>query len=201
MCLDFESVYEASSKHGTLVARDRALALVREAVGCLPVEGEFWECGVYRGGSARLLAEVVKPAPRTLRLFDTFYGLPAPSGFDTHREGEFKASMWDVASFLQPYDFIHLHPGVIPRSFEGLEDTRIAFCHLDLDLYWSTRDALAFVWPRLRRGGAIVIDDYEWEGDNGCPGVKRAVDESGLTVKQTADFQCVIWKKRLNGHN
>lgn len=197
---DFDRAYEASSKHGTLVARDRAMCLVREAVDSLAVAGEFWECGVYRGGSARLLAEVIKPAPRTLRLFDTFHGLPAPSGFDTHREGEFKASMWDATEFL-PYDFIRIHPGVIPESFRGLEDSEIAFCHLDLDLYLSTRDALAFVWPRLANGGAIVIDDYEWEGDNGCPGVKKAVDESKLEIGRTVNFQCVIWKNRLNGRN
>lgn len=189
----FEQAYQEASRHGTLVARDRALELVRTATECLSVKGEFWECGVYRGGSARLLAEVVRQNPRPLRLFDTFNGLPAPSGFDTHREGEFKASIWDAAEFL-PYEFISLHPGEVPSSFEGLEGSRIAFCHLDMDLYQSTKDALQFIWPRLLPGGAVVVDDYEWEGDIGCPGVKRAVAESGLQASKTVNFQCAIWK-------
>jgi len=34
-------------------------------------------------------------------------------------------------------------------------------------------DSLAFVWPRLSRGGMIVFDDY---GNPMCPGARKAID-------------------------
>src|SRR5208282_5220870 len=42
------------------------------------------------------------------------------------------------------------------------------------DLYLSTRDALAFIAPRLVSGGVIVFDDY---GGYDSPGVTKAVNE------------------------
>lgn len=58
------------------------------------MSGEFWECGVYRGGTAALLARVLEsgeqPGSRRLRLFDTFTGLPEPDPQrDLHRKGDF----------------------------------------------------------------------------------------------------------------
>jgi len=55
----------------------------------------------------------------------------------------------------------------------GLSDARIAMAHIDLDLYQSISDALAFIWPRLSNGGFIVFDDY---GHPTCPGARAAVD-------------------------
>lgn len=194
MGASFEQQYQKASEHGILLSRDRASSLVAEALACLPLNGEYWECGVYKGGSAYLVAEAIAPSkPTVFRLFDTFIGLPTPCEFDTHETGEFAASLVEAAEFL-PFDFIKYHMGRIPDSFIGLEDSKIAFCHLDLDLYWSTRHAIEFVWPRLMKGGSIVIDDYEWEGDIGCPGVKKAVWDSGIRILKSAPFQAVARK-------
>src|SRR5688572_25071213 len=69
----FKKHLDVASKD-TLVSADRCYVLYSLASQALHVEGEFWECGVYRGGTAHLLADVISSSGRekTLRLFDTF---------------------------------------------------------------------------------------------------------------------------------
>jgi len=48
----------------------------------------------------------------------------------------------------------------------------ISLLRLDTDWYESTRHELVHLFPRLSRGGVIIIDDYgRWAGQ------KKAVDE------------------------
>ena len=54
------------------------------------------------------------------------------------------------------------------------EDARFALVHLDCDLYAPTRAAMEFFYPRLTRGGLLVVHDY---ASGHWPGVVRAVDE------------------------
>jgi hypothetical protein len=50
--------------------------------------------------------------------------------------------------------------GLIPQTFAGLEAHRIAFLHVDLDIYRAILDTLKFAWPRMSLGAMIVFDDY-----------------------------------------
>jgi O-methyltransferase len=158
--------------------RTRAFGLWKAALSALPLPGEFWECGVYKGGSARLLAELLRTYPRPLRLFDTFNGF-ANVGPQDRAEVEngrmfyLEDAVEDVRRFVDA-DFAVFHPGAIPDGFAGLHDTRIAFANVDVDLYQPTREALAFIAPRMMEGGTIIIDDY---GDPDWPGVREAALE------------------------
>lgn len=164
-------------------------ALFATAAACLAVPGEFWECGVHRGKTARGLRDLLQGTGRTLRLFDTFAGRPPKGPHDTGTSTTtFADTSFEAVRALVPDAFIAWHVGRIPDTFAGLEAVRIAFAYVDLDLYASTRDALAFIRPRLQPGGAIMIDDYatpQW------PGVTTAVDELGLTL-DVRDHQAVI---------
>lgn len=173
----------------TLLTPDKASSLVQEATKCTELQGEFWECGVYKGGSAELLAKVIEQTgERPLRLFDSFSGLPTPSKFDMHCEGEFVAEEEDLKWLIEQYEFIRLHKGLVPES---LVDAQIAFVHLDMDLYEPTKGALEFILPRLVLGGKIVLDDWDWWK---CPGIRKAVEELGLEAKKLVEFQASITK-------
>lgn len=157
------------------------LCYLRQAVrNCLALPGEFWECGVYRGGSAAFIAETVARAGdlgsgRTLRLFDTFAGSPEPNAeFDFSNDRFADTSAEAVGSLLSAYDFVTMHPGAIPKSFAGLEASRIAFVHCDLGLYRSTMDCLSFCYSRMVKNGVMVVQRY---GFPECAGVRSAVDE------------------------
>ena len=173
---EFHDTYESIRRY-TLVPPESCYVLqclARQATHCA---GEFWECGVYKGGTAMLLERVIAHSgtPTTLRLFDTFQGLPdADPARDFHRRGEFSDTSRAAVAARVAADFVSIHAGRIPETFAGLEGCRIAFAHVDVDLYDSVLSCCQFIYPRLSPGGVIVFDDY---GLRFCPGARKAVDE------------------------
>jgi hypothetical protein len=72
---------------------------------------------------------------------------------------------------------------------------RLALLRLDGDLYESTHDALAALYPRLSKGGYAIIDDYGTFSE--C---RQAVHDYLSAVGETADIQtidqdAVYWQK------
>jgi O-methyltransferase len=165
----------------TLVSLDRCYVLYILARQALRLPGEVWECGVYRGGTAMLLQDVIRrhshlsPAHPPLRLFDSFTGMPdVDNSKDVHRKGDLSdTSLEAVQSRLGEDAAVHFHPGFIPDTMEGLEDAQIALAHIDVDIYQSVHDCCEFIAPRMVRGGFMVFDDY---GFPSCPGAREAVD-------------------------
>ena len=161
----------------TLVDWDRMWTLKWAFAQTAKLNDEIWELGVYRGGSALFLKRLIEQsgAPSKLRLFDSFEGLPTPtSNIDLHNRGDFAdTSLDEVKALLGTESFIDYRKGWIPNTFDGLEGSEIRFAHIDLDLYQPMLDACTFVYPRLKPGGVLVLDDY---GLDTCPGVRKAVD-------------------------
>lgn len=174
---DFAKYY-AHAAPRTLVSPDRCYVLYALLLQSLGVEGDVWECGVYQGGTAAMIAAVLagRRAEKRLWLFDTFEGMPhTDPGRDLHKAGDFAdTSLESVAAYLGHAERCVLRKGEIPSTFAGLEGARIALAHIDLDIYQAVGDSLRFIWPRLSRGGFIVCDDY---GFPTCPGARIAVDE------------------------
>ena len=164
--MDFEQMFELVSPR-IQIDKERAESIYKCSL-TVPAEGEFWELGVFTGGSARLLAEVIREQPRTLRLFDTFNGFPSVSTEDITGEhidrdalmDMFKNISVDEVKQFVAAEFAVFHVGIVPDTLRGLEESKIAFVHLDLDLYEPTKSALEFILPRLLPGGIIVVDDY-----------------------------------------
>lgn len=168
-------------KSATLVSRQGLYSLHKLALQCLHIPGEFWECGVYTGGTAEFVALMTAHRPqfsrKQIRLFDTFEGMPETnSKFDLHKKGDFSvAHLWNyITDRFSRYKNVSLHRGFIPDTFQGLEASRIAFVHCDLDIYQSIHDCLAFCYPRMESGAIVLFDDY---GHITCPGARLAVDE------------------------
>jgi O-methyltransferase len=173
---EFSAVYREISPF-TLVSIERCWTLDRMLAQALQVEGDVMEAGVFRGGTARLLKTAMAGSPgRALLLFDSFEGMERVSrASDRHREGDFAdTSLEGVRKVVGSEPFVEFRPGWIPDTFAGLEDRKFCFAHIDLDLYQSILDCLAFVYPRLSSGGVVVFDDF---GFPSCPGARRAVEE------------------------
>jgi len=174
----------------TLVSRDRLWVLMNLARQALSLDGEVWEAGVYQGGTACLFHEVLKMESsmvKTLRLFDTFEGMPeTDKSIDKHNAGDFADTDLDsVREVVGEADYIDFRKGFVPDTFAGLEKSRIAFAHVDLDIYPAILAACEFIYPRLVPGGFMVFDDY---GFHTCPGARKAVDHffSDKTEKHLA---------------
>jgi O-methyltransferase len=155
----------------TKLTPDRLAVLDSLSDQCLTLPGEFAECGVWLGGSAKVLLK-----GRPLHLFDTFKGMPDNDDPSGHAEGDFgDTSAVLVKDYLGDPVSVYYHIGKIPETFEGLEDTRYSFVHIDVDLYQSTKDCLDYFLPRMVPGGVMVFDDYGFP--DYTESEKKAVDE------------------------
>lgn len=175
---EFKHFFELAQPF-TVVSADRCYVLYTLASQALRLNGDFWECGVYKGGTAKLLAALIDQEnvgyPVKLHLFDTFEGMPDTDlQRDLHQRGDFSdTSLESVRKRVGGGEIVGFHKGLIPDTFNGMEVSRISFAHIDVDIYQSVMDCCAFIYPRLIPGGFIVFDDY---GQPSCPGARQAVD-------------------------
>lgn len=174
---DFERIYEGIAPY-TLVSPDRCYILASLAHYASYLEGDFAECGVYKGGTALLLSRVLQGKEKLLYLFDSFKGLPKSDRKEDKWFGEGWFAVDSVESVEQVlHDFlpsIAIRQGWIPETFLGLENNCYAFAHVDVDLYQSALDCCKYFYPRLVPGGVILFDEY---GFAAARGEKDAVDE------------------------
>ncbi len=170
--------YRRRIRDYTMVRRDSCYVLQKSLEQALRLEGDVVECGVFRGGTALLESMVIASSgrPRGLHLFDSFQGMPETTeGLDQFTCGDFKqTSAQGVAALLAGYDFVTMHVGFIPDTFAGVDIPRIAWAHIDLDIYQAVHDAIEWIYPRLVPGGFLIFDDY---GYPSCP-APGAVDQA-----------------------
>jgi O-methyltransferase len=176
----FEEIFQSVKAH-TLCSRDRCYVLWTTLRQALANEGDVFECGVFRGGTALLQALTMQASAalqhRKLHLFDSFEGMPETvQGVDRLKRGDFGGtSAKRVEDLLQAFPFAQVHSGFIPATFAGLKVDKVCWAHIDVDIYQSVCDCIGFIYPKLSPGGFMIFDDY---GFPSCPGARRAVDES-----------------------
>ena len=169
----------------TLVDPVRCWMLWQFAHALANTNARYAEVGVYKGGTAYLLAMALGGSPGSrLDLFDTFWGMPpCDPTKDLHKEGNFKdVTLPEVQAFLK-FDNVALHQGLFPDTAHEsiLEGTRFRFVHVDCDIYRSVLHSCGYFFPRMESGGVIVFDDY---GFPSCPGAKEAVDQFVLMTER-----------------
>jgi len=122
------------------------------------VPGDLAECGAYNGGTAFFMALAAERSgrSRSMHLFDSFEGLPEPGAEDGSywHAGDLACSEEAARHNLAGFSHIEYYPGWIPSRFPDVADHRFCFVHVDVDLYWPTRDSLDFFFPRLHPGHA-----------------------------------------------
>lgn len=148
------------------------------------VAGDIAEFGCYAGTTSlfirRLLDEKGESDNRAFHAYDSFEGLPEKTRQDESVAGDqFKAGELAVSKkeFLRQFHAANLRAPVVHKAwFSDLTEKdvpeKIAFAFLDGDFYDSIMDTLKLVWPRLSKGGAVLVDDY---GREALPGAERAV--------------------------
>jgi hypothetical protein len=150
---------------------------VREFLRTLDhVPGDFAECGVYKGANATLLCSVAQQSGREVHLFDSYEGLSSPGSEDGIHwtKGDLSASEELVLQNLKQFSCFKTFKGWIPDAFPSVSDKRYAFLHVDVDLEQPTYDTIAFFYPRMNKGGIIILDDH---GYDTCPGARKAALE------------------------
>jgi hypothetical protein len=135
--------------------------------------GVLVECGCYKGGSAVNLSRLAALSGRTLHLFDSFEGLPAPTGDDeghlvlselqvrTYEEGDYAGSLDEVRGNIEQFGVIgacEFHRGYFKDTLPDFGEA-VVFAYVDADLVDSVRDCLRYLWPRLQPDCFLFTDE------------------------------------------
>jgi O-methyltransferase len=130
------------------------------------VEGCVVECGSFKGGSAANLSLVCALCNRQLEIFDSFTGLPEPSGVDqqhilvganevhTYAKGAFSGTLDEVRKNISEcgdLDVCHFNVGYFDQTMPGFQKVCI-MAFLDVDLVDSLETCLKYLWPLLQDG-------------------------------------------------
>jgi len=162
----------------------------------MDLPGDIVELGVYRGLSLMSWAnflEVRSMGDRAKQVigFDNWAGFRkldkedggADPKFDKvvggYDGGAFREMLLDAIGIFDQDRFIPYKPRIklidgdieetVPGFIERNPGLRISLLHVDCDLYRPTKVALEALWPRVVRGGVVVLDDYgirPWEGES-----------------------------------
>ncbi len=166
------------------------------------ISGDIIECGVWKGGSALLIAETLALRGETNRkiyLYDTFTGMTEPTIKDyclTHEinaielynemyttynfidgtKGWCEASLESVKKVLKssnyPFENFVFVKGKVEDTIPQTIPDKISFLRLDTDWYNSTLHELTYLYPNVVLGGLTLSDDYFY-----WEGARNAIDE------------------------
>ena len=182
------------------------------------IEGDFVETGVWAGGSCMMMAYVLRECgeKRNIYMYDTYEGMTEPDDMDVKFNDDrpfhdkWKSNLtssgvckWNYKSeedvklnmgrTKYPDSLIHLVKGKVEDTVKKDSHKKIAVLRLDTDFYSSTDHSMKNLYPRLKKGGYLIVDDYNcWKG------AKRAVDEyfgKDRPELVMVDKSCVIYKK------
>lgn len=151
------------------------IAMALRRIEIEKIDGSLAEAGVYQGHASRFIHRLAPE--RLFYLFDTFNGFvnedldPGISEDKRFRDTSVEA----VLRFIGDKKNLVVKKGHVPETFTGLESECFAFVLLDMDLYKPTFSALEFFYPRLSKGGYLMVHDYHNEESNWA--CRRAVDE------------------------
>lgn len=194
----WEIIYAIEAHELTMVSRRRLIASALSVIYAVKNEmpGAFVECGVWRGGNSILASSIFDffGARNQVFLFDTFAGMTSPTALDTspflgpaakvQAAIEESGDKWCAATQDEVQDnFQRLGVSMGRCVFvkgdvlntlgdAGNLPASISVLRLDTDYYESTKVELDILWPKLTRGGILLLDDYGfWDGQ------RKAVDQ------------------------
>jgi len=197
---DIEIFNFVNEKKITMISYQRMFAnmLVAKNIIQNNIEGDFIECGVWKGGSTllvKLLFDEYKINNRVW-LFDTFEGMTEPSIEDVKSTtGENAINKFLISKKNEYVDWCYASIEEVQKNFveagvnlsncnfikgdventipkEAKNIDKISFLRLDTDWYESTKIELKYLYPKIIKKGFLIIDDYgRWDGS------KKAVDE------------------------
>lgn len=141
------------------------------------IEGDYIECGVWKGGAVIYANEVLKSLKQNRKVFvaDSFEGLPKPDpkhpldNNDNHWTlTQLAISLEDVQNHFKLFgdltDNVVFLKGWFKDTLPKANIDKLCVLRLDGDMYGSTIDTLENLYSKLSIGGYCIIDDYGHHG-------------------------------------
>lgn len=220
----FENLYRICKKESLNISKERFLTLYQSInyVFKNDIQGDFVECGIFKGGSSMMMAYMLAEQFQSQKnqkiwMYDTFEGMANASKYDENidnqkafieldriKKKENLNDIWAYSSLdyvknnlkktnIDEDKLIYIK-GLVEETLYKRKPKEIALLRLDTDFYESTKSELEILYPLLQKGGILIIDDYgHWKG---C---KKAVDEYFLNKKdiffQQIDYSGIVGVK------
>lgn len=142
----------------------------------LRLEGDFVECGVFKGDMAWVILNVLGPENvPDYYLYDSFEGFsekysssadyPLSAGFLDFANKHYRESgiYGRVVDRFKPFPKVKVVKGFLPEALDQACPEHISFLHVDLNSPAAEVAVLERLFDRVSPGGAIVFDDYGWK--------------------------------------
>jgi O-methyltransferase len=187
----------------SMTGHDRMFSLMKSLDFIIQnnVDGDFVECGVWKGGNLIMFQKYVEKynLNKKIYAYDTFEGMSPPDKIDKTFDGESASlqldklekknvdrkkniliadcSIEEVKNNFEKYSTKNNLICVKGKVEDTLIDkknlpNKISILRLDTDWYTSTKKELEILYPLLEKNGILLIDDYGyWQG------ARKAVDE------------------------
>lgn len=141
------------------------------------IVGDVGELGVYKGNSAFLLSKYARRMNTKCYLFDTFEGFDSKDlvhlDFKKGQVDFSDTSEAEVKNLLGEQNIIYVK-GYFPESLNQIKETDyFVLVHIDCDLEKPFTAALNYFYPRMKKGGFLIMHDHSslfW------PGAKKAIE-------------------------
>lgn len=201
--MDFKQIYKICAPY-TMTSFEKMNKLYESVVYINEnnIEGAYVECGVYKGGSVMNMAltQLNYPGMVHIYLYDTFEGMTPPGDFDVNYRGVSgqrilkRPSKRAICSLEQvkknlsltsyPKEFLHFRQGDVAVTLREKVPEKISLLRLDTDWYESTKIELEVLYPRLVKGGVLILDDYGyWRG------ARKATDDYFSSIGTTPKLE------------
>jgi len=176
------------------------------------IDGDFVECGVWRGGNSIIATWIFKlyNSNRKVYLYDTFQGMTLPTDLDIELGGKQRtaseiyvpdnkwcyASIDDVKDNFSKADLLSKNvefvQGDVLQTLDKIIPEKISVLRLDTDWYESTKKEMETLYGKISNNGVLMIDDYgHWAGS------QKAVDEYFEKNKNRPFLYCIDYTGRL----
>jgi O-methyltransferase len=151
--------------------------------------GNFAEFGVYRGQTLLTLALHIQQTGqrRIFHGFDSFEGFDDSVDIDLALAGKTDSqlkkggfndtsleSVMHRVNALRLNNVVRLHKGYFETTLPAYPSEVYALAHVDCDIYQSYLTCMNYVYPKMVKGGVILLDEYN---DPHWPGCNKAIDE------------------------
>ena len=175
------------------------------------IEGDIVETGVFKGANLVLINDFLNKfdIDKKIYAYDTFQGQPKPSNLDFDYKGNSMikkfsnldkkdtnsvyCSLENVKKNIEKYSNNNLNKIIFIKgkveetlNYEKNVPSKISLLRLDTDFYDSIKKSLEVLYPKLIKGGVLIIDDY-----GHFKGAKIAVDNYFQDKKS-------IWMHRVD---
>ena len=161
------------------------------ADNCKNLDGDFVEFGVNVGFMSSAIMKYLdwNSKNKTFYLLDTFQGIDEKyllkdeivEGILNKNEARinnnfYTTSVESVKANFYEWERIKIIEGSVPDTLSLIDSHEFAFAHIDMNCARPEVAALEFIWPKLKKGGMILLDDYAYRGFHNQ---KKAIDNLG----------------------